>query len=114
MALAAGAADGFGDPLVGIILILSTLASIPLAVFGLLAYRRRRSTSYLFVAIAFVLFLLKSILGGVSLVGGMSIATHHLLEHGFDFLIAVFLLSAVYVSRRTDQLDVFAVDEPEE
>lgn len=114
MALEAGILGGFGDPLLGIILIFSLLASAPLAVFGLLAYRRRRTRPYLLVAIAFVLFLLKSVLGGVSIIGGWSTGTHHLIEHGFDFLIASFFLGAVYLSRRTDQLEVFAFDDSEE
>lgn len=112
MVLAEGGPSGMAEPLLAVILLLSILASVPLAVFSLLAYRRRRSMPYLFVAIGFVLFLLKSVLGGVTILGGVGIEIHHLLEHGFDFLIAVFLLAAVYVSRRADTLDVFAADEP--
>ena len=114
MALSPGALTGFEEPAVVVVVVLSALATFPLAVFGLLAYRRRRSRSYLFVASAFLLFLLKSVLGGVSIVGGFDLSLHHFLEHGLDFAIATLLLIAVYTSRSVDQLDVFSVDETEE
>lgn len=111
MALSTGALLGIDDPVVAIVVVLSALATLPLAVFGLLAYRRRRSRSYGFVAMAFLLFLLKSVLGAISIAGSVDVSIHHLLEHGFDFGIATLLLGAIYSSRSKDQLDVFSPDE---
>jgi hypothetical protein len=114
MVLAEGGPSGMAEPLLAAILLSSIVASVPLAAFAMLSYRRRRSTPYLFVAIGFVLFLLKSVVGGATILSGVSTELHHFLEHGFDFLIAAFLLAAVYVSRRANTLDVFAVDDPKD
>lgn len=114
MALSTGALLGIDDPAVAIVIVLSAFATLPLAVFGLLAYRRRRTTSYLFVALAFLLFLLKSVLGGISVAVSVDVVVHHLLEHGFDFAIAMLLLGAIYSSRSQDRLDVFSADESNE
>lgn len=114
MALSTGALLGIDEPVVALVIVLSALATVPLAVFGLLAYRRRRTTSYRLVALALLLFLLKSVLGGISVAFSVDVGVHHLLEHGLDFAIALLLLGAIYSSRSQDRLDVFSADDSNE
>lgn len=100
-----------GDPLLIATSVLSAIVSFPLAVLGILAYRRRRSISYLFVASAFVAFLGKSILGILTLLGVFPVGSHHLVEHGLDVLVGVLLLGAVYLARDANRFDGLPFDE---
>lgn len=94
-----------GDPLFTGIIIVSAVVSIPLAVLGILAYNRRRSISYLFVASAFVAFLFKSIVGILTLLGVMNFGFHNLVEHGLDIIVGLLLLGAVFLARSSNRFD---------
>lgn len=100
-----------GDQLYAGIIVVSAIVSFPLALFGLLAYRRRRTMSYLFVASAFVAFLLKSVVGILGLLGLLSMESHHLIEHGLDILVGVLLIGAVYLARDSKRFEGLPFDE---
>ncbi len=109
MALSAGTLSG--DPIIAATIVVAAIASFPLALFGILAYKRRRTTAYFFVATALVAFFLQAVLGGLSLVGIFSTRNHQLLEHGLDIAIAFLLIGAVYVARNAKQLDSLPFDD---
>lgn len=99
------------DPMLAGVVILSALVSFPLAILGVLAYRRRRTRSYLLVAVAFLAFLFKSIVGLLTLVGVVSLGSHHLIEHGLDSVVAVLLIGAVYLARDSNRFEELPFDE---
>ncbi|MDR5674171.1 putative membrane protein [Halalkaliarchaeum sp. AArc-CO] len=87
------------------LLFVLALATVGTALVLLLAvggYLRRRSTPYLLVVIAVAALFARSIVGFGTLYGHVPMGTHHLLEHGFDFLIAVCVLTAVYLMGAPD------------
>lgn len=99
------------NPVFAGVVILSAIVSLPLALFGILAYRRRRTTSYLLVASAFVAFFLKSVVGIFTLVGVVSVESHHLIEHGLDILVVGLLIGAVYLARDANRFEELPFDE---
>lgn len=80
------------------ILALATIGTGFVFILALLAYLRRRSISYLLVALAVAALFVRSILGFGTALGYVSMGTHHVVEHGLDFLIAVCVLTAVYLT----------------
>jgi len=86
-----------------VVLALSGLMTAAVCVFGVAAYRRRGSVSYLLVALALCVLVARPILGGLAMVGTMSPATHHTLEHGADAVIVVLVLGAAYYTRSVEQ-----------
>lgn len=87
------------------LLFVLALATIGTALVLLLAvggYLRRRSTPYLLVVIAVSALFARSLVGFGTLYGFVPMGIHHLLEHGFDFLIAVCVLAAVYLMGSPD------------
>ncbi|MFC6756063.1 DUF7471 family protein [Halomicroarcula sp. GCM10025894] len=85
-----------------IVLGASALATAALCLAGLTAYRRRGSRAYLLVALALVGLVAQPVLGGLAMVGAVSPATHHTLEHGADAVVVLLVLGAVYDARATD------------
>ena len=81
------------------LLLLSTITSFALAAIGVLAFRRRGSLSYFLVAAALVVFALKALVGGLTVVGIVEIQLHDVIEHGLDLLMGLLLLGAIYVAR---------------
>lgn len=81
-----------------VVLALATVGTGVVFVLALAGYHRRRSTPYLLVVIAVAAIFARSIVGFGTLYGYVPMGTHHLLEHGFDFLIAVCVLAAVYLT----------------
>ncbi|MGM0606147.1 MAG: DUF7471 family protein [Halobacteriota archaeon] len=71
-----------------------------LFVLSVSAYRQRRSTPYLLVTCSIGALVLRSIVGIGTIAGFVPMYVHHLVEHTFDFLIAVTLLAAVYLIGR--------------
>lgn len=109
MALTAGTLAE--DPIVAGTILMSAIVTFPLALFAILAYRRRRTTPYFFVASALVAFLLKAIIGGLFFLGILAGGYHHLIEHALDIAIASMLIVAVYLARDSSQFDVGSVEE---
>ncbi|MFB6093388.1 MAG: hypothetical protein ABEJ77_00405 [Halanaeroarchaeum sp.] len=91
---------GIGDPVaLSALILLSGIASVALAVVGVMAFRRRRSPSYLLVATALIVLAVKAFVGGLTVAGLMEVRLHHLVEHGLDFLTALLLIGAIYAAR---------------
>ncbi|WP_435066601.1 DUF7471 family protein [Haloplanus sp. C73] len=63
------------------------------------AFVRRRSRPYLLLVAAFAALLGRSAVVGLSLVGVLSPAQHHLLEHGLDVVLVALVVAAVYYAR---------------
>ena len=85
-----------------VVLAASALTTATLCLAGLTAYRRRGSRAYLLVALALAALVAQQVLGGLAMVGAVSPATHHTLEHGADAVIVLLVLGAVYDARATD------------
>lgn len=87
------------DP--GLVVLLS-LAGIVTAVpagLGLAVFVRRRSRSYLFVALALLALFARSLVAAAAMLGYVPDGAHHLLEHGLDTAMAALVIGAVYYSR---------------
>ncbi|MFB6124459.1 MAG: hypothetical protein ABEJ59_00685 [Halanaeroarchaeum sp.] len=105
MAFAPLAVAGYGGFVVGAVVALAGMASVALATIGVLAFRERRTKPYCFVAAALVVLAVKAFVGGVTLAGLLGVRTHHIIEHGLDFLMAVMLITAIYAARRPTKFD---------
>ena len=110
MALADGA-GGFGDPLLTTLVFGSVVVTLPLVILSVLAYHRRRTRAYLFVATAFTLFFAKSVIGAASLFSLLDFRAERLLEYGLDIGIAVCILAAVALAKRANQRSVFSFED---
>ena len=86
-----------------VVLAVSALATAGLCAVGLAAYRRRGSASYLLVTLALAVLVARPLLGGLALVGGVSPATHHTLEHAADAVIVLLVLGAAYYTRSVER-----------
>lgn len=87
--------------LLSILLAIIVLAAIGTAILfgvGVLTYSRRPTTRYLLITVALGLLLVRSIVGLGTVLGLVPMPAHHLIEHSFDFLIALLILYAVYRS----------------
>ncbi|MFB6081756.1 MAG: hypothetical protein ABEJ67_02935 [Halanaeroarchaeum sp.] len=93
-------ADIGGSFVVGGVIVLAGIASVTLAVVGVLAFRRRRTVSYCFVAAALVVLAVKALVGAMTLGGVIGLWSHHVIEHGLDFVMAIMLIAAIYAARR--------------
>ncbi len=87
----------FAPVLLGVI-VLAVLGTTILFLCGVVAYSRRRSFRYLLITVVLGLLVARSIVGLATVFGLIPMAIHHLVEHSFDFLIAVLILYAVYRS----------------
>lgn len=81
------------------LVVLAGMGTAALFVLGLVAYRRRRSRSYGYVAAALGLLVARSIVGLGTLRGTVPMAVHHGVEHGIDLLVALLVLAAIYAQR---------------
>lgn len=86
-----------------VVLAVSALTTAALCLAGVTAYRRRGSRAYLLVTLSLAALVAQPILGGLAMVGAVSPATHHTLEHGADAVIVLLVLGAVYDARKADQ-----------
>ena len=90
--------DGQLAPVLIGIIVLAALGTAILFGIGLLAYRTRRTLQYLLITVALGLLVARSIVGLGTVFGVVPMAIHHLVEHSFDFAIAMLILYAVYRS----------------
>lgn len=94
------------EPAVGptmvVVLVLAGLGSA--AVFGLAlaAFARRRSRSYLLVALALATVVARTAIAVWALLRPMSASTHHYLEHGLDVVMTALVIGAVYYARTVE------------
>lgn len=96
------AALGSGDLLLGAVLALAALVTVPVAAIAWRAYRRRRATSYLLVALALFAFVARIAVAAGTVLGVVPDALHHLAEHGLDVTIAALVVGAVVAARGID------------
>lgn len=85
--------------LLHLVVVLTVIATGLLAAVALIALSRRRSAPYLLVAMALVALASKAVVGLFALGGYMDAATHNLLEHGLDLVVAVLLIAAIVEAR---------------
>lgn len=102
MVLAMSVASEWLDPQLAPVLVaviaLAVLGTTVLFVAGLVAYSRRRTLRYLLITVVLGVLVIRSVTGLGTVLGLVPMTVHHLVEHGFDFLIAVLVLYAVYRS----------------
>ena len=90
------------DSLLIVALGVGSVLSILVAVLSFVAFLRRRTVSYLLVAVAFSTFLGKASLGLTYLIGGVNADMHHSFEHSLDVAMLVLVLVAVYYARSSE------------
>ncbi|WP_176548254.1 hypothetical protein [Natrinema sp. CBA1119] len=115
MVLAMSFADEWLDPQLAPVLVavivLAVIGTTALFVVGLVAYSRRRTTRYSLITVVLGVLVVRSVTGLGTVLGLVPMTVHHLVEHGFDFLIAVLVLYAVYRSGPTNGTSSRAPDE---
>ncbi|WP_049927273.1 DUF7471 family protein [Halopiger goleimassiliensis] len=85
-------------PVLLAIIVLAVAGTTVLFGCGVVAYLRRRSQRYLLITVVLGLLVGRSITGLGTVFGLVPMTVHHLVEHSFDFTIAVLVLYAVYRS----------------
>lgn len=80
------------------IIILAATGTGILLLASIAAYRRRRTREYFLVTLAIGALFARSIVGIGTVHGLVPMFFHHLLEHTLDFLIAVVVLYAIYLT----------------
>lgn len=87
------------DPLLVGVLVVAAVGSAAVLLVALGALDRRRSLSYLLVVLAIGTLFGRTLLGGLTTGGLLPTEPHHVAEHGFDVILIVFLVGAVYAAR---------------
>ncbi len=87
-----------GDPLLIAVILLAGTGTTALFLLSAVALYRRRTRRYLLVTLAVGALAARSVVGLGTVMGIVPMATHHIVEHGLDFLIAVLILCAVYTN----------------
>jgi hypothetical protein len=87
------------DSLLIIALSAGTVFSILVTLLSFVAFVKRRTMSYLLIAVAFSTFLGKTSLGLTYLMGRMNPEMHHSFEHSLDVVMMALVLAAVYYAR---------------
>ncbi|ELY37558.1 hypothetical protein C497_08953 [Halalkalicoccus jeotgali B3] len=85
-------------PLLLAVILLAALGTLVLFLIGLAVFARRRSPRYLLVLIALGALVFRTAIGLGTVFSYVPMTLHHLLSHGLDFLIAVAILAAAYLS----------------
>jgi heme A synthase len=78
------------------VLSLAALGTLALFLVAAVGTSRRRSRPYVLLTVAIGLLVLRSVVGIGTVLGAVPMVAHHLIEHGFDLLIALLVLSAIY------------------
>lgn len=97
-------------PVLIVIIILAVIGTILLFGVSLIAYSRRRTTRYLLITAVLGMLVARSVVGLGTVFGLVPMTVHHLVEHSFDFLIAVVVLYTVYRSGPTTDLHSLRTD----
>lgn len=85
--------------LLGLVVILTGITSGLLAAVAVIALFRRRSAPYLLVTMALVALAAKAVVALFAIGGYVDAATHNLVEHGLDFVVATLLIAAIVEAR---------------
>ena len=92
----------FAEPWLAAVLVVAGLVTAIVAGLALAAFARRRSRSYLLVALAFVTLFARTLVAGVTITGVLGGSVHHLLEHGLDVIMALLVIGAVFYARSVE------------
>ena len=84
-------------------LVLAGVASLVVVCLGAIALSQRRSLSYLLVFLALSVLFVRTAVAALTVVGILPGASHHVLEHGLDFVMAGLVIVAVYYARRIER-----------
>lgn len=87
------------ESLLIIALSVGTVFSVLAALLSFVAFSRRRTISYLLIAVAFFTILGKTSLGLAYLTGSVNADMHHSFEHSLDVVMVALVLTAVYYAR---------------
>jgi nucleoside permease NupC len=90
------------DWLLGVILLLAAVVTLPIAGIAARVYLQRRSTSYLLVALALFALVARIGIAAGTVLGVVPDALHHLVEHGLDVMIAALVVGATVAARRIE------------
>lgn len=90
---------GPGAPPLLAAIVLATVGTAALLGLAIGAFVRRRSRPYLLIVGALAALLGRSAVAGVAAAGLVSLAEHHVLEHGLDVLLVSLVIAAVYHAR---------------
>ena len=91
-----------GIPL-SLTLILAGVASLVVVCLGAVALSQRRSRSYLLIFLALSVLLVRTAIAALTVGGVLPEASHHVLEHGLDFIMSGLVIVAVYYARRIER-----------
>ncbi|WP_232701553.1 DUF7471 family protein [Halobacterium wangiae] len=78
------------------------LAAAVLTGAALAVFLRRRSRSYLLVALALGALLARTGVAAASIGGAIALERHHLVEHSLDVVMAALVVAAVYYARSAE------------
>lgn len=92
---------GLSWPLV-VALTVAGLGAAVLTGAALAVFLRRRSRSYLLVALALAALLARSGVAAASMAGALTLDGHHFVEHSLDVVMAALVVAAVYYARWTE------------
>ncbi len=92
-----------GDVVLPTVLVGAGIASLTIVGLAVVAFTRRRSRSYLLIAMALGTLLARTLAGGLAMNGVVGVEFHHLVEHALDGVMAVLLLAAVYFARTVER-----------
>jgi Kef-type K+ transport system membrane component KefB len=90
-------------PVLIALLALAGLAAATLLGLALAGFARRRSASYLLVALALATLLARVGVATAAMAGLLADTDHHLAEHVLDVLMAALVIAAVYTARSVRQ-----------
>jgi hypothetical protein len=93
------AAHAVGGPWYALTLGLASVAAAVVFAGGLFAFARRRSRSYLLVALALGALLARTAVAAAAAVGLLDPVVHHVGEHVLDVATIGFVVAAVYCAR---------------
>lgn len=96
-------ANALADPWLVAVLTAAGLVTAALVGLALATLVRRRSRSYLLVALALLALFARTVVAIASMTGMIGDATHHLLEHGLDLTMASLVIGAVYYARSIER-----------
>jgi hypothetical protein len=86
-------------PVLIALLALAGVAAATLLGLALAGFARRRSASYLLVALALGTLLVRVVVASAAMGGLLTDTDHHLAEHVLDVLMAALVIAAVYTAR---------------
>ncbi len=86
-----------------VVLAIATFGSAAVFLLSLAAFYRRRSLSYLLIALAFAALVGREIIGELTMAYYLSPVAHHLCEHGLDIVMMLLFIGAVYYTRTVEK-----------